>query len=82
MKNPKSFEEGAARLEELLARIGDENTPLTQAVKLYAEAADLLAYCTQTLDQARLQIEEIDARMAPVLQKSETEGADDDIEKL
>lgn len=64
MKQPKSFEEGMQRLQELLAVLQDESTPLAQSVKLYAEAAQLISYCKQTLDAATLQIEEIDANLA------------------
>ena len=39
MKQPKSFEEGLTRLQELLTALQDESTPLAQSVKLYAEAA-------------------------------------------
>ena len=42
----------------------DETTTLDKSVKLYAEAAQLIAYCNTTLDQAKLQIEEIDAAVA------------------
>ena len=38
-------------------------TPLAQSVKLYAEAAGLISYCKQTLDAAKLQINEIDASL-------------------
>ena len=62
MKTPKTFEEGAERLEAILAQIGDEATPLAQAIKLYAEAADLLAYCNGYLADAKLQMEQIDAK--------------------
>lgn len=64
MKQPKSFEEGMQRLQELLATLQDETTPLAQSVKLYAEAADLIAFCKQTLDDAKLRIDEIDAELA------------------
>lgn len=64
MKQPKTFEEGMQRLQELLAALQDEATPLAQSVKLYAEAASLISYCKQTLDTAKLKIEEIDAELA------------------
>ena len=44
MKQPKSFEEGLTRLQELLTALQDESTPLAQSVKLYAEAAGLISY--------------------------------------
>ena len=64
MRNPKNFEEGLARLQMMLAQMQDETTTLDKAVKLYAEAAQLIAYCNQTLQNAKLQIEEIDAALA------------------
>ena len=63
MKQPKSFEEGLTRLQELLTALQDESTPLAQSVKLYGEAAGLISYCKQTLDAAKLQINEIDASL-------------------
>lgn len=63
MKQPKSFEEGMQRLQEVLAAMQEETTPLAQSVKLYAEAASLISYCKQTLDDAKLKIEEIDAQL-------------------
>ena len=64
MKQPKSFEEGMQRLQELLGDLQDDATPLAQSVKVYAEAAGLISYCKQTLDDAQLKIEEIDAELA------------------
>ncbi len=62
MKKPKNFEDGLARLELILEK---ENTPLNESLKLYSEAAELVAYCNATLDAAQLQIEEIDAKLQP-----------------
>lgn len=64
MKQPRSFEEGMQRLQELLGVLQDDATPLAQSVKVYAEAAGLISYCKQTLDDAQLKIEEIDAGLA------------------
>ncbi len=60
MGRPKTFEEGMQRLQALLERLQDESTPLDEAVRLYAEAADLLAFCHSALTDAKLKIEEID----------------------
>lgn len=65
MKQPKSFEEGMDRLQGLLGQLQDESTPLADSVKLYAEAAGLIHYCNTALDKAKLQVEEIDANLAP-----------------
>ena len=63
MRNPKSFEDGMQRLNDTLEKLNDPATPLADAVKLYADAAALLAWCDKTLAQARLQMEEIDAKL-------------------
>ena len=63
MKKPIEFEAGLARLEELLALLQDERTPLADAVRFYAEAAELIAGCDETLRSAKLEIEQIDAKL-------------------
>ena len=47
MKAPKTFEEGMARLEDILARMQSDETTLAESVKLYAEAAGLVEYCSR-----------------------------------
>ena len=61
MRAPKSFEDGMARLETILAQMQSEETTLAESVKLYEEAASLMEYCKTTLEKATLQLEEIDA---------------------
>ena len=63
MRAPKSFEDGLARLQGILEKLQSEETPLADSVKLYAEAAELIRYCNETLNNARLQIDEIDASL-------------------
>lgn len=62
MKAPKSFEEGMSRLETILDQMQQEETTLTESVKLYAEAASLMDYCHAALEKATLQMDEIDAK--------------------
>lgn len=71
MKTPKTFEEGLARLQGLLETMQDEETTLDQSVKLYAEAAQLIHFCSDTLNQAKLQIEEIDVSLKPPAEQGE-----------
>lgn len=66
MKTPKNFETGLTRLQEILELLSDENTPLAQSIKLYAEAAELVAYCDGTLQDAKVQIEEIDQKLMEI----------------
>ena len=64
MKAPKTFEEGMTRLEDILARMQSGEVTLAESVKLYAEAAGLVEYCSRTLDKVSLQMDEIDLRVA------------------
>lgn len=63
MRQPKSFEEGLQRQQFLQAVLQDDATPLAQSVKVYAEAAQLISYCKQALDDAKLRIDEIDTEL-------------------
>ncbi|HJA24865.1 MAG TPA: exodeoxyribonuclease VII small subunit [Candidatus Fournierella merdigallinarum] len=73
MKRPKSFEEGIERLQGLLDKLSDQDTPLEEAIRLYTEAAALAEFCTDALQNARLEMETIDARLAQ-LDKPQEEG--------
>ena len=44
------------RLEEITALLSDQTTALDQALKLYSEAVELSAFCSQKLEQAQLQL--------------------------
>ena len=64
MKTPKSSEEGMDRLNTILVKMQNEETSLSDSVKLYAEAASLMEYCHMVLEKTSLQIDEIDAKIA------------------
>ena len=64
MKTPKSFEEGMDRLNTILVKMQNEETSLSDSVKLYAEAASLMEYCHMVLEKTALQVDEIDAKIA------------------
>lgn len=59
MKKPKTYEEAIAQLEEILNRIADQSTPLEETLKLYAQAATVIEICNEKLQNAQLQIEDI-----------------------
>ena len=78
MRAPKTFEEGMTRLEDILTKMQSEETTLAETVKLYAEAAGLVDYCSRTLDKVSLQIEEIDGRLgAQAAQGAEGKDAEE-----
>lgn len=64
MRKPKSFEEGSASLQEVLDQLSDSATPLDKAIKLYSDAASLIAYCNETLEHAKLEMERIDLSLS------------------
>ncbi len=63
MKRGTTFESAAARLDEILELMAREETPLDQSLKLYAEAAELIAFCSETLEKARITVEQIDEKL-------------------
>ena len=64
MKQPKSFEEGLARLQELLTALQDENPRRWRSPSnCMPRRRGSISYCKQTLDAAKLQINEIDASL-------------------
>ncbi|TCL58754.1 exodeoxyribonuclease VII small subunit [Allofournierella massiliensis] len=77
MRKPKSFEEGSAALQQVLDQLADPATPLDKAIKLYSDAASLIAYCSETLEQARLEMERIDLTLSQ--RSSVAEAGEEDI---
>lgn len=63
MKKSQSFESNMAELEGLLNQLSDESIPLETAVALYAKAADKINACTKILQDAKLQVEQIDLQL-------------------
>lgn len=59
MKKPKTYEEAIAQLEGILSCIADQSTPLEETLKLYAQAATVIEICNEKLQNAQLQIEDI-----------------------
>lgn len=56
MKKKLKFEEALQRLEEITRQLS-EGCELDEALKLYAEGAELIRSGSQQLDEARLKIE-------------------------
>lgn len=69
MKKNMTFESAAAELDKILAELSNEETPLDRCLALYAQAAELIAFCNDTLQKAQITIDEIDAKNASI-QKS------------
>ena len=64
MKKGMTFEAAGAELDAVLAELSDTQTPLDRSLVLYARAAELIAFCNETLKEAQITIDEIDAKNA------------------
>lgn len=59
-KETPRFEEGLARLEEIVRRIEAEDVPLEEMLKLYEEGSHLHRRLEETLEKAKLRIETLE----------------------
>jgi len=51
-----SYEEAYARLQEVLVRLENGDTPLEESLQLYAQGTQLAAHCTTRLEEAELSV--------------------------
>jgi len=54
-----SFEEALARLEATVRQLEEGNLPLTEAIALYEQGMGLAQQCSDLLDAAQLQVEQL-----------------------
>ncbi len=73
MKKGMTFESACAELDAVLAELSDEDTTLERSLSLYAGAAELIAFCDETLKKAQVTVEELDARFPGRAQPLEEE---------
>lgn len=59
-----SFEQGMARLEEIVANLESGEAPLDESLKLFEEGTKLMGKCTAMLDAA-------EQKVTTLLQKAE-----------
>lgn len=69
MKKGMTFEKAGQELEAILAELSDEETPLDKSLVLYAKAAELIAFCNDTIQKAQITINEIDEKSANLPQE-------------
>ena len=62
-KKNLNFEANIAELEQLLARLSNQEISLEESVKIYAQAAEKINACTEALQSAKLKIESIDMKL-------------------
>ncbi len=62
-KEKLTYENASCELDDILEEMSSESVTLQQSLKLYARAAELIAFCTSSLQDAQLKIEEINAKL-------------------
>ncbi len=55
-KKPESFEAAMLRLEEIANLLEDGDAELAKSLELYKEGAELAAWCTEQLNNARQEL--------------------------
>lgn len=58
-RQPKSFEEALARLDEIATALDRNDVPLAEALALCAEAASLAKYCREQLATAEGKLDKL-----------------------
>lgn len=61
--NLPGFEASMQQLESILERMNDKDISLDQSIECYAKAAELIQFCNQSLAEATVKVEEIDAKL-------------------
>lgn len=51
------FEQANKRLEEIIKKLEDEKTTLDEGIKLFEESNELIKFCENKLEQAKIKIE-------------------------
>lgn len=54
------FEQAMKRLNEISESMSGSELPLEQSMKLYAEAAELVKFCKEYIEGAKLKIKQIE----------------------
>ena len=54
------FEKALSRLNEISEKMNSKDLPLDDSVKLYKEACELVKFCKEYIDNARLQVERLE----------------------
>lgn len=70
-KERPSFEDALKKLESIVEKLGNQDITLEESVELYEEGLKLSKFCTETLENASLKIEQIDQDSGSQSQENE-----------
>ena len=66
-----TFETASEELDQILRELSQEETTLDRSLELYAQAAELVAFCNETLANAQMKIDEITDRLETAISPKE-----------
>ena len=70
-KKKITFETASEELDQILRELSQEETTLDRSLELYAQAAELVAFCNETLANAQMKIDEITDRLETAISPKE-----------
>jgi exodeoxyribonuclease VII small subunit len=71
MKKTVSFETACTQLDAILEEMSDDDITLDRSLELYATASELISQSNKIIKNAKLKIEEIDAKTNADLQEEQ-----------
>ena len=71
IKKKITFETASEELDQILRELSQEETTLDRSLELYAQAAELVAFCNETLANAQMKIDEITDRLETAISPKE-----------
>ena len=71
MKKKITFETASEELDQILRELSQEETTLDRSLELYAQAAELVAFCNETLANSQMKIDEITDRLETAISPKE-----------
>ena len=71
MKKKITFETASEELDQILRELSQEETTLDRSLELDAQAAELVAFCNETLANAQMKIDEITDRLETAISPKE-----------
>ena len=75
-KNPASYEDAIAELEQLVAKMEAGELSLEQSIDAYKRGAELIRFCTAKLDKVEKQVKVLDGKLLKPFQTDASDGAE------
>lgn len=72
LKNDMTYEEAFAALKETVAVLEDPKTSIDESLTLYDRACRLVVFCQRKLGDAKMEVTDINARIAEMKKNNET----------